>query len=385
MRANILNTTVIVTGAILIGSLYYTTPRVQAAGPAAEKPAVNLPTPASNKAQQAWREFVAFVQSLQPPASWQTQQPSEEEIAEFRKKQAEHAYKSAVKAKEFYTEFPDSENAAQAKQAEQQLLNAAANMGHKKAVEALQSLEKSRLDDPNANEDQKFQIRAQRVQRAAMELQSEGMDAVIAEFEKGTRELMKQYPEREEVYDMLLSVASNSDNEKARKIANEIIDSPASEETKTRAQGLLNKLDQLGKPIEISFTSLSGKEVDVQKMDGKVVLIDFWATWCAPCVEELPNVKEVYNKYNDKGFEIVGISFDNNKAKLESFVKENNITWPQYFDGKGWQNKFGQRYGISSIPAMWLVDKSGKLRYMNARSDLEQKVKELLAEQESGN
>jgi len=112
-----------------------------------------------------------------------------------------------------------------------------------------------------------------------------------------------------------------------------------------------------------------------------VVLVDFWATWCGPCVEEIPNVKAVYDKLHPKGFEIVGISFDQEKDALTSFVSDKKMTWPQYFDGKGWENKFGQKFGIHAIPAMWLVDKKGNLRDIEGRGDLETKVAKLLDEQ----
>lgn len=134
------------------------------------------------------------------------------------------------------------------------------------------------------------------------------------------------------------------------------------------------------KPLELSFTSTDGKEVDMAKLRGKVVLIDFWATWCGPCVKEIPNVVATYNKLHDQGFEIVGISFDQDKDKLAAMTKDKKMPWPQYFDGKGWENKFGQLYGISSIPAMWLIDKKGMLVDTEGREDLANKVAKLLAE-----
>lgn len=133
-------------------------------------------------------------------------------------------------------------------------------------------------------------------------------------------------------------------------------------------------------PLDLKFTALDGTEIDLAKMRGKVVLIDFWATWCGPCVQEVPNVVEAYEDFHPKGFEIIGVSLDKDKAKLEAFIKEKGMAWPQYFDGKGWQNEISSRFGIQSIPAMWLVDKKGMLVETNAREDLEEKVEKLLAE-----
>ena len=134
------------------------------------------------------------------------------------------------------------------------------------------------------------------------------------------------------------------------------------------------------KPLELAFTAVDGTAVDVAKLRGKVVLIDFWATWCGPCVAELPNVLKAYNDLHPKGFEIIGISLDQDKAKLEAFVKERGMAWPQYFDGKGWGNDISTRYSINSIPAMWLVNKKGMVVSTNARDGLAEEVAKLLAE-----
>jgi len=127
----------------------------------------------------------------------------------------------------------------------------------------------------------------------------------------------------------------------------------------------------IGDTLEIAFTALDGSEIDLAKLsaDGKVVLVDFWATWCMPCVVELPHVKAAYDQYQGQGFEIVGISLDSSKEKLQAFLKDKQIAWPQHFDGKGWENELAVKYGISSIPATFLVGKDGKIAATNLRGD----------------
>lgn len=134
-------------------------------------------------------------------------------------------------------------------------------------------------------------------------------------------------------------------------------------------------------PLDLKFAALDGREVDLAKLRGKVVLVDFWATWCGPCVMEMPRLVDIYQRYRERGFEIVGVSLDSNKDRLVAFAERAGMTWPQYFDGLGWDNAIGRRFGIRSIPTMWLVDKRGYLRYANARVvNLANTIEQLLAE-----
>lgn len=144
------------------------------------------------------------------------------------------------------------------------------------------------------------------------------------------------------------------------------------------AKSGLAMMDMRSKPLELSFTAVDGRKVDLAELRGKIVLVDFWATWCPPCVEEVPGVVQAYEKFKDKGFEIVGISLDKDKDALDKFTEENKMTWPQFFDGKGWDNEIAKRFNIQSVPTMWLLDREGKLAEPNPRERLEKSIQAAL-------
>ena len=136
--------------------------------------------------------------------------------------------------------------------------------------------------------------------------------------------------------------------------------------------GTLRRLSLPGHPMEINGTLLNGKPFDQKTLAGKVVLVDFWATWCGPCVAEIPNVLEQYEKYHKDGFEVVGISLDQEREALEKFVTEQKLPWPILFEepkGDGWQHPLATFYGISGIPTVVLIGRDGNVITLDARGE----------------
>lgn len=117
---------------------------------------------------------------------------------------------------------------------------------------------------------------------------------------------------------------------------------------------------------DFNVKDLAGEPLSIAKYKGKVVLVDFWATWCGPCVGELPNVIAAYQKYHAKGFEVIGISLDRDVAALKTFITEKGMPWPQHLDKEG---DLLSKYGFIGIPSTFLLDGEGKIIAKNLRGE----------------
>ena len=137
------------------------------------------------------------------------------------------------------------------------------------------------------------------------------------------------------------------------------------------------KVDQMAP--EIALPGVMDSTVHLSSLKGKVVLIDFWASWCGPCRAAMPGVVKLYNKYKDQGFEVFGVSIDAKKRDWKNAIAQDKITYTQVNDKNGWYSKTAEKYGVNAIPNTFLLDKTGKVVAIDLDEEqLEAKIKSLL-------
>ena len=124
----------------------------------------------------------------------------------------------------------------------------------------------------------------------------------------------------------------------------------------------------VGDQPKLEFKSADGTPVSLDQLKGKMVVVDFWATWCGPCMAEAGHMVELNSKYAPQGLQIIGISLDQDKTKMASTAKEKGFVWPQYFDGLVWQNKLAGEWGVHGIPQTFLIGPEGKVLWKGTRA-----------------
>jgi thiol-disulfide isomerase/thioredoxin len=205
--------------------------------------------------------------------------------------------------------------------------------------------------------------------------------SALADYEKA-------YPSSPQLPNMLRRAYNQAGDDKEKQVYLDRLNKefPDARATKEIA-GLLHANGTVGKPLALSFKdAMSGKEVSIAGLKGKVVVIDFWATWCGPCKAELPQMAELYHKFNSKGVEFIGVSLDyaDKLDTLKQFVSTHDMPWPEYYQGNGWDSEFSTSMGIAAIPAQFVVDADGNLVSIDARGKLEQLIPDLLAKRDKG-
>jgi thiol-disulfide isomerase/thioredoxin len=198
-------------------------------------------------------------------------------------------------------------------------------------------------------------------------------------------ELAKEFPKSKRA-PMLYITASYSTAENQRPaIYRAFLAKFPDHEMAPMIRGGLRQKEEVGKPFALAFKDpITGKAFDIKDHKGKVILLDFWATWCGPCVEKIPELKKLQAELGSKGLQVVAVSLDmpekeGGLTKLKEFVAKNGLTWPQFYEGIPVQQSFAAAWGIVSIPTVFLIDKKGILREVRVRN-VEESVKKLLAE-----
>ncbi len=179
--------------------------------------------------------------------------------------------------------------------------------------------------------------------------------------------------------------ASDAVTDQLIKLAKATPPGPLTENVLTQVEARKIQKGFENKPIVLAGTLVDGKPFTTADWKGKVILVDFWATWCVPCLEELPHLKETYKKYHDKGLEVVGVSNDYSASALTGFLKENaDLVWPTLFDAAAGEKKemhpLSEKHGIIAIPVMFLIDRKGVLRTVEGRENMGELIPKLLAE-----
>jgi thiol-disulfide isomerase/thioredoxin len=155
-------------------------------------------------------------------------------------------------------------------------------------------------------------------------------------------------------------------------------------------EGTRRRQAALGKPFDLEFAdAVTGAKVSTRSLKGRILVVDFWATWCGPCIADLPEMKEIYSRFHGDGVEFIGVSLDQSPKDgglqaLKTFVKERQVPWPQYYEGKGWDGEFHNSWGIGEIPTVFVVDPTGRVYSTEARGKLATILPELISARAAG-
>ena len=337
------------------------------------------------------KEMLDYIRSIRQPAAQPT---SREEMMKSMQSIATATVEAADKA---LSQLKDSDDLFdEAATAKLQSLMMLSRLGDTAASTDLQSFAKSLIEGPSpalALEAKRLLL-VQEAQELFTKRDLENAPAVI----KQAGELLSDNPDDAATAGLAMQLASAFEHmpggealsKQAYETFGPIFAKSKNDSIRQMAesfQGTLRRLALPGNPMKITGTLLNGQPFDQSTLAGKIVLVDFWATWCGPCIAEIPNVLEQYQKYHSKGFEVVGISLDQERAALEKFVTERKLPWPILFEpseGSGWQHPLASYYGISGIPTVILIGKDGNVVSLNARGERLGELLDELFEDSSG-
>ncbi len=196
-------------------------------------------------------------------------------------------------------------------------------------------------------------------------------------------EFIKKYPNSDDSAEAMLQLAVTQEFSgkvaESKKWYTRLVESHGATEAGTRGAGALRRMNLAGKELELAGTSIAGGNLDSKQYRGKVLLVIFWSSWCKPCTEDLPQILELYSKYHNKGFDVLGINLDATSDLAHAYIKQHKIPWAQIHEQGGLESAPARDFGVISLPTMFLVDDSGKVVNRSATvSDLKKALPNLL-------
>lgn len=210
------------------------------------------------------------------------------------------------------------------------------------------------------------------------------VEPVFDDYETQLKKLIEKYPAEPAPFIGFMELFEKCEIVRTRRLLDEMLNrEQLPEKIRPAYEELLKKVNLVGKPLALSFMALDGSSVRFAELRGKVVLIDFWATWCGPCVRDLPKLQALYEKYQTSGLEVVGVSFDRERTKLDAFLKARALPWRQIFPNREEQATIAQTLGVTSgyLPTVFIIGKDGRVRHtLDSRFRTAEKVATLMKE-----
>jgi peroxiredoxin len=348
-----------------------------AANPPAPSPAAADPFAVPDGAPADLVQYLETLQTLRPTAMDPTS------VAEFRGKLLNAALNAAER---ILAKKPTPEQAETAVSAKAGALAAMERLGDKEAGKRLAAFpaELRTAGLPQIARAVEAFLLESRLRRSRS-LKPEEMAGLLEEVQKFLADTPLEKNDANLAMAAALAAERTGDRDLATKAYRELGKLLGASESKEIAgmgammAGAARRLNLVGQPMHVEGQSLDGQTLDWAKYRGKVVLIDFWATWCGPCLAEIPNIIKNYEAYHDRGFEVIGVSIDNNRQQLKSFLEERKLPWTILYDEDLGTKSLATHYGVFAIPAMILVGPDGKVVSTQVRGpQLEESLIQLL-------
>jgi hypothetical protein len=316
-----------------------------------------------------WQQIVAMDQNA-PVAQWKTREEAQAGAIEYLNKQEDAL-------REFIAAYPEDTHAPDAKLRLAHLLATRADLDQNAGERREAGAVLDELEGEPAMKDRRADVEFARIS-----LFMQRADAVAganreALLEKA-RAFAKEFPEDRRLPALLAEVASAFDEDAprtARTLLEQAQPLAKTPELQARIADDLKRLALLDKPLEMKWTAVDGRRIDLRQMRGKVVLIYFFASWSAPSMLALDWVKGLAGGWSPESIETLGICLDNDPVSVPDMLSDHGIAWPVYCDGRGWQGELVRGLGINTLPQLWIVDRGGVLRSLDAKDDAEMAIR----------